>query len=298
MPVLRDAVLRDVQIGHDFDAGDEGLVGGALQIGAFHHHAVHPHAHHGALLERLDVDVRRAGGGGPLHQRVEQPDDGGVIVPGHRHVDGKFVPGGGAGKGVVGGAGGSAGGNFRVVVADGPFQRLLLRQNDLQIPPGELADVLDAVVVQRVVHRQRQQRAVLPDDQHGVFHGQLPGQLFHRPVVHRQRGKIHHPQAQTLGQRLQHLLFRHKAQRLQGLPDAQLPVLLLVGQRLVQLVGGDVAVLDQNVTDADVFQFSSRSLSHRYTLTTQSKVEVAAVSPSWFMVVESEMANRRSSMAG
>lgn len=55
------------------------------------------------------------------------------------------------------------------------------------------------------------------------------------------------------------------AKLLQSLADAQVAVLFLVGKGGVQLVGRDIAELDQNVAEADVFHGCTPPLSQRIT---------------------------------
>ena len=73
------------------------------------------------------------------------------------------------------------------------------------------------------------------------------------------------PKLQALGQSLQHLALVDIAKLLQSLADAQVVVLFLVGKGGVQLVGRDIAELDQNVAEADVFHGCTPPLSQRIT---------------------------------
>ena len=77
--VLRQALLGDVELGHDLDARDDQRRDRAPALQHFAQHAVDAEAHHQAVLERLDVDV----GGVFLHRLrehgVDEPDDGRVV---------------------------------------------------------------------------------------------------------------------------------------------------------------------------------------------------------------------------
>ncbi len=78
--VLGQALLGDVELGHDLDARDHQRRDAALGLQHLAQHAVDAEAHHQAVLERLDVDV-----GGVLadrlgQQRIDQADDRRVIV--------------------------------------------------------------------------------------------------------------------------------------------------------------------------------------------------------------------------
>ena len=63
----------------------------------------------------------------------------------------------------------------------------------------------------------------------------------------------------------QHLALVDIAQLLQGLADAQVAVLLLVGQGGGQLIGRDVAQLDQQIAQSDVLHGCTPPLSQRIT---------------------------------
>ena len=77
--VLRQALLGDVELRHDLDARDDQRRDGAPALQDFAQHAVDAEAHHQAVFERLDVDVR----GVFLHRlrehRVDETDDGRVV---------------------------------------------------------------------------------------------------------------------------------------------------------------------------------------------------------------------------
>ena len=77
-PVLGQAPLGDVELGHDLDPGDDGR-GGAYR-GRVHllQDAVHPIADLQLVGEGLDVDVRGAGVHRPLHDLVDHADDRGL----------------------------------------------------------------------------------------------------------------------------------------------------------------------------------------------------------------------------
>ena len=78
--VLGQALLGDIELGHDLDARDDQRRHGALGLQHLAQHAVDAEAHDQAVLERLDMDVR----GVFLHRlgehRVDEPDDRRVVV--------------------------------------------------------------------------------------------------------------------------------------------------------------------------------------------------------------------------
>ena len=248
MPVLRDAMLGNVEVGHNFDAGDQRLVQRGLQGDVVDDDAVDAHTHLGLFFKRLDVDIRRAGGHRALYKAVQQADDGRFgVAAGGADVNGKVLGAQGCHIAGVGAAGGLAGADLGVVVADGAAQRLQFCQHDLRLHTGQLADILDGVVVQRVVGGNGQRAPALRNGQHIVFLCDFTRDFFNSGNIHRQFRKIHDAQVQTASQRFQHLTLVDKAQLLQRLPQAQLAVFPLVSQCGGDLLGIDVAKLLQNI---------------------------------------------------
>ena len=78
-PVLRQALLCDVELRHDLDARDDQRPDGHRRLHDFAHHAIHPQADGKPLLEGLDVNVRRALNDRLTEQRVDEPDDGRIV---------------------------------------------------------------------------------------------------------------------------------------------------------------------------------------------------------------------------
>ena len=266
MPVLGHAVLGNVQVGHDLDTGNQRLVQSTLQRYIIDDNAVNAHAHLRFALERLDVNIGGAGGDGALDQAVQQADDGRVGVAALlSHVHGELLAAGGGHVAAVGLAGGLAGADLGIIILDAAAQGLQLCQHDLRLHAGQLADVLDGVVVQRVVGGNDQAAAVDGNGQHVVLLGQLAGNLLHGENIHVDLCKIDEPKLQALGQSLQHLAFVDIAKLLQSLADAQVFVLFLVGQGSLQLVLGDIAKVDQDIAKTDVVQDTTLSLSQRIT---------------------------------
>ena len=88
--VLRQPALRDVQVAHDLEAGDEGVGRLLGQPQFFLAQAVDAVADEQLLLHRLDVDVRRALDVGILDDAVGHLDDGRGILALHvggAHLD-------------------------------------------------------------------------------------------------------------------------------------------------------------------------------------------------------------------
>ena len=264
--VLRDAVLGNVKVRHDFDTRDQRLVQSTLQRHIVNNDAVDAHTDLRLALERLDVNIRRRRRDGTLHKAVQQTDDGRVEVAAlGSHVDGQILGLGGGHVAVVGGAGRLAGADLGVIVADGAAQRLQLGQHDLRFEAGQLADVLKGVVVQRVVGGNRQRARTLRNRQHIVLLRKLLRDLFNGGHIDVGVLDVDHFKLEALGQCLQDLTLIDVAKLLQSLADAQVAVLFLVGKGGVQLVGRDIAELDQNVAEADVFHGCTPPLSQRIT---------------------------------
>ena len=264
--VLRDAVLGNVKVRHDFDTRDQRLVQSTLQRHVVNNDAVDAHTDLRLALERLDVNIRRRRRDGTLHEAVQQTDDGRVEVAAlGSHVDGQILGLGGGHVAVVGGAGRLAGADLGVIVADGAAQRLQLGQHDLRFEAGQLADVLKGVVVQRVVGGNRQRARTLRNRQHIVLLRKLLRDLLNGGHIDVGVLDVNHFELEALGQCLQDLTLIDVAKFLQSLADAQVAVLFLVGKGGVQLVGRDIAELDQNVAEADVFHGCTPPLSQRIT---------------------------------
>ena len=77
--VLRDAPLGDVQPRHDLQSGRELLRELHRGLGDLLQHAVHAQAHAVDLLERLEMDVRRAAADRIEHDLVDEAHDGRVF---------------------------------------------------------------------------------------------------------------------------------------------------------------------------------------------------------------------------
>ena len=194
------------------------------------------------------MDIRRAGGHRALHKAVQQADDGRFgVAAGGADVNGKVLGAQGCHIAGVGAAGGLAGADLGVVVADGAAQRFQLCQHDLRLHAGQLADILNGVVVQRVVGGNGQRAPALRNGQHIVFLCDFTRDFFNSGNIHRQFRKIHDAQVQTASQRFQHLTLVDKAQLLQRLPQAQVAVFPLVSQCGGDLLGIDIAKLLQNI---------------------------------------------------
>ena len=144
-------------------------------------------------------------------------------------------------------------------------QRLQLGQHDLRFEAGQLADVLKGVVVQRVVGGNRQRARTLRNRQHIVLLRKLLRDLLNGGHIDAGVLDVDHCKLEALGQCLQDLTLIDVAKLLQSLADAQVAVLFLVGKGGVQLVGRDIAELDQNVAEADVFHGCTPPLSQRIT---------------------------------
>ncbi len=77
---MRESLLRDIEFGHDLDAGyDEGCecTPGVQDVVQ---HAVHAEAHAETILVRLDVNVGRIFLDGFRQHRIDEADDGRIVV--------------------------------------------------------------------------------------------------------------------------------------------------------------------------------------------------------------------------
>ncbi len=79
-PVLRDALLGDVQLGHDLDPRDQQRRQLALGLHHFAEDAVDAKAYHQPLLEGFDMDIRGVLGNRLAEDRVDQTNDRRVVL--------------------------------------------------------------------------------------------------------------------------------------------------------------------------------------------------------------------------
>ena len=141
-------------------------------------------------------------------------------------------------------------------------KRLRFGQLDIQLEPGQLAQVLERVIVERVVGRKAQHAAAAAQGQHMVTDGQGLRHQFQRFALGCLLGKVGKRQVQPPGQRLQNLALGREPQRGQRLADAQAAVFFLVRQRLLQLAAGDGPGFCQEVAQAGVVHSARPSVSY------------------------------------
>ena len=79
-PSCGKPLLRDIQVGHHLDARDEGSVQGTLGFDHVAQAAVDAKTYHRARFEGFDVDIRRTFAQRLGQQRIDQPDDGRVVL--------------------------------------------------------------------------------------------------------------------------------------------------------------------------------------------------------------------------
>ena len=249
VPVLRQIAFGDVHVAHDLHACEQRRVHGAADGEVVVDDAVDADADVREVLERLDVDVGGTGAVRALNQAVEQVDDGGVARVG-RHVDLREV-----GKRVEVEACVLClheGVDLGVVVLLGAHDGRVLCELDLDGAPGQLADLLDSVEVERVVghdgdggvRRGNGQRARLLRD---VFRHEA-----YRVDVHVHGADVDQRHVEALRERVEHLVFGDVAQVDERLTQAHAAVLALVGESLLELVVVDVVELLQDIADADL----------------------------------------------
>ena len=78
--VLRDTFFRDVQVAHDLDTGNNGVVQCLFQCQIADHLTVDTHTHLCEILKRFNVNIAGVGAVSPHQQRVDQLDDRHIVV--------------------------------------------------------------------------------------------------------------------------------------------------------------------------------------------------------------------------
>ena len=75
MAVLGNPLLRDIQVCHDLNTGNQRLMYTSLQGDIFQNHTVDSHPDFGFPVKRLDMNIAGIAFDRPFHQTVEQVDD-------------------------------------------------------------------------------------------------------------------------------------------------------------------------------------------------------------------------------
>ena len=71
MSVLGNSLLRNVQISHDFDSGNQGLMDISLQSHILKDYAVNPHPYFCLALKRLNMDIAGIAFNRPFNKTVQ-----------------------------------------------------------------------------------------------------------------------------------------------------------------------------------------------------------------------------------
>jgi len=197
-PVLRLALLGDIQARHDLDARYDHAVHHLRRLEHVAQHPVPAEAHHRAPLEGLDVDVGSVLAHRLGEQRVDQPHDGRVVLAlqevgdlgkalGERGEVGTRVQVGDN----IGGVRGAALVGARERRVEGLFRELPHRERTAEraLHLGERAGAHSGP------DPQLEALIELPRADHAVPLGERVRQAFHRARIRRQgvRGHVHGP---------------------------------------------------------------------------------------------------------
>ena len=117
---------------------------------------------------------------------------------------------------------------------------------------GQLAHLFEREVVERVVRHDDKLLALEADSEKVLPLGKLTRDKRGGREVGRQRADGNDVEAEPLRERFEHLALGDKAKLDENLTHALVAVLLLIGERLVHLVGCDVAALHQHLADAKI----------------------------------------------
>ncbi len=255
--VLGDAPLGDVEVGHDLEPGDDA---GLEPLGDGHdlvQHAVVPEPDQKVPCLGLKMDIRRPFVGRSREHAVDQLDDRGgldLLADVAHVVDDRIVL---AGRDF----------GFQTVcewASDGAqlAQHLddlfVAGQPRLDVEAGEDAQVIDGDDVRGVGHGH--EHGVLVYETHGD--SRVPTSVALRDEFEGDRvdpgdGQVQVLASDAAGKRLHEVALGHPALREGYLPDALMRDLLL-GRRLVDLLLGEQAHVDEHFTRRPAYQPSLR----------------------------------------
>ena len=198
--------------------------GGAV---ALHQHAVDPVADPNAILERLDVDVRRPQLHGLGNHQVHQPDDRGtglvdlfiprpLLLHGLGEVDGRIGE-------LLEHRVGAFADRLAVVPVDGLQNGLARGQGDLDLAIENEPQFVEGVVIVGIADDDRQLAVALGQRDGGVFPGDRLGHQFDDRRRNDDFAQIDVVQAVLLGHRPHHVLAGGIAQPDQGVGQLRCP---------------------------------------------------------------------------
>ncbi len=243
--VLRDPLLRDVQVRHDLQAADQSVL--HVLRDALHRlveHAVHAEPHPDVLLGRLDVHVGGAIGDGLGHDRGHELDDRCVL---HGRLDlGALVAALDVGRGLLDHV--VELGVHRGELADRLFDVARRRHHRLDVPVRDRADVVERVDVRRVGHRHQQLVVAHRDRDRAVALRKRLWEQRRRHRVDLEVGEVDELQAHLLGEGAHEVGFLDEALVDQD-PAQCLRRLLVLVERLVELFLREEPLLDQDLTE-------------------------------------------------
>ena len=245
--VLGDTLFGNIQIAHDLDTGNDGVMQRLFQRQIADHLSVDTHTHLGEILERLNVDIAGVGTVATHQQRVYQLDD--------RHIVVRIVCGELRHFNILGGNirffRRLLGADLGVVIFDCLLDPLFLTQQHLQRHIHDLADILLGIKVQRIGHCQLQFPVIFRQRNDIILLCQLFRDLRHHIHIDFVLFQIHHLKIQLFPQRLQNLGLCDKAHFFQqcAKPHLFAGLRFLELQRLVDLFLRDIAVFLQHFAD-------------------------------------------------
>ncbi len=252
-PVLRQALLGDVQVRHDLQPGDQRADVGLRRGETLAQHAVNAESHAHVALVRLDVDVARAAGDGLVEDRVDELDDRRAV--GHVHqILGLRLAGRADEVLVLGERFEDRRGGIAVLIV-ATRQRILDRRRGAEDARAGTLDHVGHRVkrldVQRIGER-HDQAAVAPGErQDGVllqeFEREAQDQL---PVQQGRRDHLQHLQTPLAAERVEKFVRRNRAARDEDRSEADaLRLALLELERFIQLRRRQAGVLQQDLSD-------------------------------------------------
>ena len=245
-PVLRETALGDVELAHDLEAADDGVLQLERRGHLLEEHAVDAEADAELLLVGLDVDVAR-----PLLDRVQEdhvhePHDRRVlarlleleevhVLLFAGEVDLLLVEAGH--HLVVRGAG-------VVVLLDGRDDRRLARDDRLDVVAREELEVVDGVQVRRVGHRHDERVAGARDGDDAVLLALLLRDELHDVGVDLVLGEVDRRDAVLLREEVGDLVVRDVPELRERVAEVAAPLLLLL-LRGAELREGDELLPDE-----------------------------------------------------
>ncbi len=264
--VLREPFLRDVELRHDLDARRDRVAELHRRCHDVVENAVDAVPHPQLLLVGLDVDVARGLLDGRHQDHVHESDDRRFLAFARQRfradlsLENLDIAGIGEHwhlverlrrdlQGARAFRHRAPLGRFAAVVPlDGPDDRGLGRHHRFDVVARHELDVVHGEHVGRVGHRDRERRAGARERDDLVFLRCLRGNELHDRRIDLELGECDRGHAVLLAQQRRDLLVFHVSQ-LHKIEAELPPVLALVVQRILQLLGRDALLLEKEFTD-------------------------------------------------